>query len=108
MHWLAIPMEEKEARLRYLDARQGLLRAMMKLVEINSKVTLDKLSARDGRRYKDAMKAGRKASKAMSKTVSDAPDAELYAQMTASSERMREEIERQIEIVEELISRQSA
>jgi polyhydroxyalkanoate synthesis regulator phasin len=102
-------MEEKEAKLQYLDAYRGLLQAMMKLVEVNSKVKPNKLSAEDGRTFVDALRAGEKASKAMGQTIANAPsDADLYAQMTASTERMREEIERQIEIVEELISGQSA
>jgi hypothetical protein len=80
---------------------------MLRLIEVNSKVKPDKLSAKDSREFVGAMRAGADASNAMSQTITAAPnDEDLYAQMAASSDRMREEIERQIKIVEQLIARQ--
>lgn len=101
-------MDEKQAKLLYLEAHRALLHAMMALVEVNSRVKMDKLSPKDRRKFMDAMKAGKEASEAMGQTIAAAPDdEELYAQMTASSERMRDEIKHQIEIVEQIIARQS-
>src|ERR1700704_6103703 len=87
-------MDEKAAKRVWLRARLSLLQAMLKLVEINSKVKLDKMSAKDSKEFRDAMQMGQKASEAMGQTISAAlGDDELYAQMTASSDRMREEVE---------------
>jgi hypothetical protein len=100
-------MDEKAAKRVWLRARHSLLQAMLMLVEINSKVQLDKMSAKDSQEFRDAMQMGQKASEAMGQTISAAlGDDELYAQMTASSDRMREEIERQISIINPLLSRQ--
>ena len=45
----------------------------------------------------------------MGETLASAPnDDELYERMTARADRMREEIEKQIEIVEAIVARQSA
>ncbi len=99
---------EEEAKRLYLEAYRSLLQAILRLVEVNSKVKPNKLSAKDSRRYKTAMRAGEKAAKLAARTIENVADADLYAQMTASSERVREEIERQIEIVEHLISKQSS
>ena len=100
-------MEEKTAERLFLEARRSLLQAMLGLIEVNSKVKPDKLSAKDSRKYQEAMQTGIVASKAMNQTIAAAPNNEdLYAQMAASSDRVREEIEQQIKIVETLLSRQ--
>jgi hypothetical protein len=100
-------MEEKTAERLFLEARHALLQAMRKLIEVDSKVKLDKLSAKDSKKYIHALQVGADASTAMGQTIAAAPnDDDLYAQMAASSDRMREEIERQIKIVEQLIARQ--
>jgi hypothetical protein len=100
-------MEEKTAKRLYLEARRAMLQAMLRLIEVQSKVKPDKLSAKDSQEYIDSLKAGADGSKAMGETIAAAPDDDdLYAQMAASCDRMREEFERQIKIVETLLSRQ--
>ena len=102
------PMEEKTAKRLELDARRSLLQAMLKLIEVNSKVKSDKMSAKDSRQFQHALKTVQKANKAAGQTIAATPpDDELYAQMAASHDRLREEIEHQIKIVEQIIARQS-
>jgi hypothetical protein len=100
-------MEEKAAERLYLEARRALLQAMRKLIEVQSQVKPDKLSKEDNQKFQDTLQAGADASRAMGQTIAAAPNNDdLYAQMAASSDRMREEIEKQIKIVETLLSRQ--
>jgi hypothetical protein len=102
-------MEEKTAKRLFLEARHAMLQALLRLIEVQSKVKPDKLSPKDSKQYIDSLQANADASKAMGQTIAAAPsDEDLYAQMAASSDRMREEIERHIKIVETLLSRQRA
>jgi hypothetical protein len=51
---------------------------MLRLVEINSKVKLDKMSTKDSQEFQDAMQAGQKASEAMGQTISACGSSKLH------------------------------
>jgi hypothetical protein len=102
-------MEEKEARLLYLEAYRRLIQTLLKQVEVNNKINFAALSEEDLKRFLSVMETSKTASQLGGRTVATTNpiDDDLYAQMTASTDRLREELENQIKIVEKIIERQS-
>lgn len=100
-------MDKDEKKSLALVTVRALLQAQQKLIEANSKVKIEKLSKRDSEKHRGVLDTMARTAKAMGETIASVADTDdLYDQMTASNERLREEIERQIAIVETILSRQ--
>ena len=76
-------------------------------MELNGDVMkAKKLSAKDRREFAQVVETQRRVSQGVGKTVGAAPDDEgLYDQLLASTDRFREETDRAIKIVEQILKR---
>jgi hypothetical protein len=100
-------MDTDEKKSLALVTLRAMLQANQKLVEANNKVKIDKLSKEDSKKHRAVLDSMARTTKATGETIAAVADTdELYEQMTASNERLREEIEHQIAIVETILSRQ--
>jgi hypothetical protein len=99
-------MNEEEKRQRWLEINHDLLEDFLTLVNQMSKIVRSDLSTKDSKNLKRAMKVGLKVTKAFGETVQAAPDADLYDQLYASTERLREETGKAIKIIDGIIAKQ--
>jgi len=82
---------------------------MLRQVEVNGRIERGELSPNDLDEFQNAMELGRRTGVALGETLASVPnDDELYDRMTASADRLREEIEKQIKVVEAIVAKQSA
>ena len=98
-------MEEEEKQKRWTTAFRGLLEQQMSLVKLIQEImpAHSNLSADDWQRFIDALGVLGRVSQAASRTLETTPtDADMFDQMLASTERLREEAKAAIKTFEEI------
>ena len=102
-------MDEEGKHAQWLAATHELLDTFQTLTERMVTIARSKLSSADHIMLKQALETGERVTKAFNETVQGAPDdADLYDQLIASTERLREETRNAITIVDAIIAKQHA